>query len=82
MTLAAYIPFLHPIGALHDAWYLLLLPLAFGISVIYRAIRLQTLDHFWRRTWVMTAQIVLAMIALAIALTFVVQIVIPALPAE
>jgi hypothetical protein len=82
MSLAAYIPFITPIHALHEWWYLLLAPLAFGIAMIYKALRLPTLRQYWRSVAIMTAQIVLAMIALAIALTILVQVVVPMLPAE
>jgi len=76
----AYIPFLHPIRAPHEWWYLLLIPLAFGISVIYKAMRLPRLDEFWRRVTVMTIQIVLVMVALAVGLAVFIQFVIPLLP--
>lgn len=80
MTFAAYIPFVTPINALHEWWYLLLVPLAFGISVIYRGVRLRSLDHFWKRVTFTTVQIVLAMVGLAIGLNILVQVVIPLLP--
>lgn len=76
----SYIPFLHPINALHDYPYLLLIPLAFGISVVYKALRMRRLDGFWRHVAIMTTQIVLAMIALAIGLAILVQFVVPRLP--
>jgi hypothetical protein len=41
-----------------------------------------TLAGFWRETTIMTAQIVLAMIALAIVVVLLVQVAIPLLPAE
>jgi hypothetical protein len=77
----AYIPFVHPIEAVHDWWYVLIIPLSFGISVIYKAMRVQSLRRFWWSVGVMTTQIVLAMIGLAIALTILVQVLIPLLPA-
>ena len=78
----SYIPFLHPIDAVHDWSFLLLIPLSFGISVVYKALRLPTMNGFWRKVAVMTTQIVISMIALAIALTILVQVVIPNLPIE
>ena len=71
-----YIPLLEPLNALQGVWYLLLIPLAFGISVIYKAMRLPDLDQFWRHTALMTTQIVLAMVALAICLAILVQVLI------
>lgn len=79
--LAAYIPFWHPLPV-HEWWYLLLLPLSLGIAMIYKAIRLPTLDQYWRQVAVMTVQIVVAMIALAIGLMVFVVVLLPMLPAE
>ena len=78
----AYVPFLDPIDVFHDWWYLLLVPLAFGISVIYRALKLQSLDHYWRAVFSMTAQIIVGMIGLGIALLILVVVILPWLPAE
>ena len=80
--LAGYIPFVDPINVFHDWWYLLLIPLSFGISVIYRALKMQDLDRFWRAVAMMTVQIVLVMAALAVALVVLVELAIPLLPAE
>jgi hypothetical protein len=76
----SYIPFLYPINALHDYPHLLLIPLAFGISVVYKALRMRRLDGYWRHVAIMTTQVVLAMVALAIGLTILVQVVVPRLP--
>lgn len=80
MFLAAYIPFLHPMNVFHQWSYLLLVPLSFGIAVIYKALRLPVLDTFWREVAIMTTQIVLAMIALALGLMVLVQYVVPLIP--
>ena len=78
----AYIPFLDPINAVHDWWYLLLVPLSFSVSVIYLALRMPSLDQYWRRVLLMTVQIVGAIAALAIVLVVLVQVVIPWLPVD
>ena len=52
----AWIPFLEPINAFQTWWYLLLVPLAFGISVIYKALRLADLFPFWREVTIMTVE--------------------------
>ncbi len=75
----AYVPFLDPINAFHEWWFVLLIPLSFGISVVYRALKLPSLEHYWRAVMTMTAQIVLAMVALGIALVIVVVQIIPRL---
>jgi hypothetical protein len=82
VTLLAYIPFVHPIGWFHIYWYLLLIPLALGISIIYKALRMHDLRLFWRHVLVMTTQIVLGMVALAVALIVFVQWVLPMLPVD
>jgi len=82
IALLAYIPFVHPLTIFHEWWYLLLVPLSFGISVIYKAIRLNSLEHFWHQVAAMTVQIVLAMIGLAIAMIILIVVVIPRLPAD
>jgi hypothetical protein len=75
----AYIPFVHPLNIFFDWWYLLLLPLSFGISVIYKAMRMARPEGYWRQVITMTVQIVIAMIALAVLLGLFVQLVIPAM---
>ncbi len=81
-TLLGYIPFVHPINAVFTWWYLLLLPLSLGVAMVYKALRLESLEHYWREVAVMVLQIVLAMIGLAVALWLVIQVVLPLLPAE
>jgi hypothetical protein len=81
-SLISYIPFLHPISAFHTWWYLLIIPLSFGIAVIYKALRVHDLRDFWRQVAVMTSQIILAMIALAVSLVLLVQVLVPLLPVE
>ena len=82
LLLAGWVPFIDPISVFHDWWYLLLVPLSFGISVIYRALKMQSLDRLWRAVAMMTVQIVLVMAALAVALVVLVELTIPLLPAE
>jgi hypothetical protein len=50
--------------------------------VIYRALKLPSLENYWRAVLTMTAQIVLVMVGLAIGLVVVVTQVIPRLPPE
>ncbi len=76
--LLAWRPFLDPIDA-HGWWFLLVVPMSFGIAVVYRAVRMPTLDGYWKRVLVLTAQIVVSMILLGIASYLFVQVVVPAL---
>jgi hypothetical protein len=65
-VLLGYRPFLDPLN-LHDVWWLLLVPLSLGIAVVYKAVRMRTIE--WRAYWgqvaLMTGQIVVGMLALA-----------------
>lgn len=70
-------PFLDPLE-LHSLWWLFLLPLALGISVAYKAVRMPTLDGYLRAVAVMTTQIVVAMILLGVASFIVIEFVLPA----
>jgi len=80
--LLAYLPLLEPLPGIERMWMILLLPLAFGISMIYKATRVPSLDRYWQSVGVMTVQIVLGMAGLAILLMLLVQVVVPMLPAE
>lgn len=66
-----YRPFIDPIE-LHSLWWLLLIPMALGVSVVYKAIKVRAddsgrLQGYWQAVAVMTIQIIVGMIALAIA---------------
>lgn len=81
-AMLAWTPFIHPLNIFHTWWYVLIVPLAFGVSVIYKAVRMPDLLRFWRETLAMTAQIILAMIGLAIGIALLVQVAIPWLPVD
>jgi len=74
--LLAWRPFLDPLDA-HDVWYLLLIPLALGISWSYKAVRVRSLDEFWRQMLAMTIQTIVAMIALGLAVFIFVEHLVP-----
>lgn len=76
-----WLPFLEPINALHASWWVLLIPLCFGISVVYKAVRMTSLDRFWMAVAVMTTQFLLSVLGLGILLALFVLFVIPRLPA-
>ena len=65
-------PFIDPID-MHSNWYWLLIPMAFGVSVVYKAVRMHELRRYWSQVVYMTAQIVVAMILLGAA-TYIVVI--------
>lgn len=73
----SYIPFIDPIDA-HAWWFLLLIPMALGISMVYKAVRLRSLDRYWRKVFAMAAQIVVALIVLGAGFYILIEWVIPA----
>ena len=77
----AWIPFIEPVQSLGNWWILLMIPLSLGISMIYKAMRMDRLDGYVGAVAIMTAQLVLSMFLLAAALFIVVQVLIPSLPA-
>jgi hypothetical protein len=74
----AWRPFLDPLN-LHAYWWAFLVPLSFGISIAHKAVRLTDLGDYWRQVIVMTAQIILAMIVLGIAMFVFLEYVLPLL---
>lgn len=68
-----YRPFIDPLN-LHNWWWALIVPLALGVSVAYKAVRLPNLDRYWREVGVMTLQVLLGMAALAAALWLLIEV--------
>lgn len=66
-------PFLDPLE-LHSVWWLMLIPMALGVSLVYKAVRVKDLAQLPRQVLVMTLQIILGMIGLAVASYLVVVI--------
>jgi hypothetical protein len=75
----AWTPLLEPMNAMQSVWYLLLLPMVFGISIVYRALREKQYANYWRSVAIMTGQVVIGIVGIAAALGLFVQIVIPLL---
>jgi hypothetical protein len=75
---AGWRPFLDPIN-LHRQWFVLLVPLAFGIALTYRAVRVATFEKFWRKVVVLTVQVVVSMVLLGVASYGFIQVVVPML---
>ncbi len=65
-TVLAWRPFLDPIH-IHDHWYLLLVPLAIGIAIAYKAVRVPDPRKFWRPVAEFAFLIVAGMIGLGLA---------------
>ena len=79
VPLLAYVPFFSPINFFQTWWILLALPLALGISIIYKAMRYRVYRNYWRQVAVMTVQIVLGMAGMMIVLYMFVDFVVPLL---
>lgn len=75
---ASWRPFLDPID-LHGLWFLLLIPLALGIAVVYRAVRVADFHNYWGRVAALTVQIVVSMVLLGIASYLFIQVAVPML---
>lgn len=74
-----YRPFLDPLPIDGAAWWLLLIPLALGISIAYKAIRVWSMKKYWPNVLMLTAQIVAAMVLLVAGVHVVVEWIVPAL---
>ena len=61
-----YRPLIDPI-ALHEWWFLLLIPMAVFVAMTYKAVRLADMSRYWKQVLLMTAQIVVGLIALGAA---------------
>ncbi|MFZ4573476.1 MAG: hypothetical protein ACOYN0_03700 [Phycisphaerales bacterium] len=76
IPLLAYRPFLDPLP-LDAYWYLLLIPIAIGISLAYKAVRVREMKDYPRQVLVLTIQIVVSMVALGVGMYIVVQHALP-----
>lgn len=73
-----YRPFIDPAPfPVHTRWYFLLLPMSFGIAVVYKAVMLQTMERYWHQVAYLTVQIIVGMILLAVASYLLVMLYIP-----
>ena len=71
-------PFIDPMN-IHDQWWLTIIPLAFLVSMAYKATRVPELTHFWRQVWLMTLQILIGLILFAFGVHVLLEWIIPAL---
>ncbi len=80
--LLAWAPFLQPLNFFFDWSFLLAIPLAFFISVTYKAMRVNHYHRYWGQVAVMTLQILVGMIVLQVGLFVLIEFVLPMLPAR
>jgi hypothetical protein len=76
MEMLAYTPFLDPIDA-HRWWFLLLIPMAIGLSVVYKAVRMASLERYWRHVASMTMGIIAGIILLGAAMYVLIEWIMP-----
>ena len=74
-ALPPYRPFIDPLEV-HGWWWAMLLPMAIGIAVVYKAVRVKgpEMRGYWLGVVRMTVEIVLGMVLLAAATYFLVEV--------
>jgi hypothetical protein len=77
--LPAWRPFLDPISLPGGSWWFTLIPMAVLISMVYKAVRVRSMDHYVANVVVMSVQIVVAMFLFAVAANLLVIWIVPAL---
>jgi len=77
-TMLAYRPFIDPIQ-LDAWWFVLLLPMALGVAMSYKALRVSDLRDYWKQVALMTTQIVLGIVGLGAGIFVFVQFIAPRL---
>jgi hypothetical protein len=82
MHLLAWMPFVQPMPGALQWWWAWVVPIVVLVSVTWKAIRLTSLERYWREVGWMSGQILLGMLALAVGLIALVQWVVPLLPAD
>ncbi|MGH7176064.1 MAG: hypothetical protein ACREJC_01675 [Tepidisphaeraceae bacterium] len=70
----AYRPFLWPLPV-WDIWYILLVPLCLGVSIVYKSIKCKSMSQVPRQALWITFLIVIGMIGAGAALAGIVRIV-------
>lgn len=78
MSTLAYTPFIDALP-LHDAWYLLIIPMTIFLAIGYKAVRCPDLKKFPKEVIFFIVQILGVMALLAIGFTIFVNVLIPML---
>jgi uncharacterized membrane protein YqgA involved in biofilm formation len=74
----AYTPFIDAL-AIHEYWYLLIIPMAFFIAVGYKAVRCSDMKNYFRQVIIFSIQILGGLLLLAIAFTLIINVLLPML---
>jgi len=72
----AYTPFIDAL-AVHEYWYLLIVPMSIFLAIGYKAVRCSDLSKFIREVIVFTIQVLGGLLLLAIAFTLVIVVLLP-----
>jgi hypothetical protein len=80
--MAAWIPFLSPAPGASRWWWLLMVPMSILICMAWKAVRQDDMRGYWAAVTRMSAQVILAMIGMFVALAAIVQFLVPQMPAE
>ncbi|MDA1007614.1 MAG: hypothetical protein O2800_01230 [Planctomycetota bacterium] len=75
-----WIPFLQPLDILGGGWWILIVPLVFGIAMVHRSVRCMSLSRYWGEVVSMTATSLAVMALLAIGIWAVLEFALPAIP--
>lgn len=78
-ALPTWRPFIDPIALPGGTWWLTLIPLALLVSMVYKAVRVRSMDRYLPNVLLMAAQIVVAMASLAVGAHLLVLWIVPAL---
>lgn len=81
-ALLAWTPLLQPAPGVHQWWWLLVVPMAIGVSMAYKAIRVKDLADWPKAVVRMSLQVIAAIVGIAIGLYLLVIVLLPHLPAE
>ena len=73
-TVVAYTPFLEPLK-IWDYWPWLIIPLCFGVSLVYKCVRVQSLQRIFFDAAVATAWVLAGMATAAVVLLMLVNFV-------
>lgn len=82
MNALAWIPFLQPMTGLGNWWWVLMVPLVFGVAMVHRAVQDATTDGYWGRVVHLTVKANLVLGGLALTVYLFVYLAIPLLRAD
>ncbi len=78
----AWTPLLQPAPGAEHWWWMLVVPMAVGIAMSYKAIRTKDLRDWPRDVLRMSVQVLVAVVGIAVGLYLLVIVLLPHLPAE